>query len=106
MSQPESEARAMIAVFEHTKRQEWGHGIVAWETKDKRGYGFENGRLRIVAEPFFSMMRQVACPDDEARALARCLKPELDAARAEQGPSARVPRSFAGTPTVADQVAI
>ena len=40
---------------------------------------------RVLAEPFFTMMRAVERPRDEIQALLRSLKPELDAARAERG---------------------
>lgn len=72
-------------VFEHKKRREWGLGVLAWETSERRGYVFESGHLRVLAQPFFSMMQEVERPDDEVVALYKCLQPEIDAARAEAG---------------------
>jgi hypothetical protein len=82
------------ALFEHAKRREWGLSIIAWESNTKRGYLFENGQLRILAEQFYSMMREVDRPHDEIQALYDALKPELEAARSEAGvraPSVRRP---------------
>lgn len=73
------------AVFEHDKRREWGLGVLAWESSNKRAYVFENGQLRILVEPFYSMMREVERPVDEIEALLEAIKPELDAARAGFG---------------------
>src|SRR5258706_5087135 len=106
MTQANLEIQKSIAVFEHAKRREWGLGLLAWETKNKRGYVFENGQLRVLAEPFYALMQEVERPHDEVQALLKCLKPELDAARAEQGPSARIPRHGAASMTFEDQIAV
>jgi hypothetical protein len=94
------------SVFEHAKRRDWGLGILAWETTGKRGYVFENGQLRVVVEPFYRLMREVELPLDEVRQLAACLKPELDAARAERGHSSiTVRRPVPARMSFDDQVA-
>lgn len=87
-------------VFEHEKRREWGLGIIAWEDKQKRGYLFENGQLRILAAEFYPLMREVDCPSDEVQALYASLERELKAMGVEgKLPSAglhhaHVPMSF------------
>jgi hypothetical protein len=73
------------AVFEHAKRREWGLGILAWEDRAKRGYLFENGQLRIVAEEFYPLMREVDRPEDEVMALYDALRPELEAVARDAG---------------------
>jgi hypothetical protein len=78
-----SEALPLRGVFEHAKRREWGLGIIAWERKNRRGYLFENGQLRILASEFYSLMREVDCPEDEVQALYDSLKRELKAAGVE-----------------------
>jgi hypothetical protein len=85
MTQALSDESTDLAVFEHKKRREWGLAVLAWEHRDKRGYVFENGQLRVLVQAFFSMMRQVDRPTEEVRALHETLRPELDAARAEMG---------------------
>ena len=54
-----------LPVFEHIKRRDWGLGILAWEKQSTRGYLFENGQLRVMAEEFYSLMREVDRPHDE-----------------------------------------
>lgn len=94
------------AVFEHEKRRDWGIGVLAWETKDKRGYVFEDGQLRVLAEPFFGLMREVDRPLDEVQALLACLKPELDAAREEQHEVLRSPHRAIQVMPFDEQVAL
>lgn len=74
-----------LLVFQHEKRREWGLAVLAWEHRDKRGYVFENGQLRVLVQAGFPMMRQVDRPTDEIRALHETLRPELDAARSDVG---------------------
>ncbi len=85
MTQAISDNPSGLAVYQHKKRREWGLAVLAWEHRDKRGYVFENGQLRVLVQDFFSMMREVECPSEDARALYETLRPELDAARAQVG---------------------
>jgi hypothetical protein len=98
-------AETPLAVFEHQKRREWGLGIIAWQDKQKRGYLFENGQLRILAEEFYPLMREVDRPQDEVQALFDALKPELDAARREAGIHVRTPRHAPAVLSFDDQLA-
>jgi hypothetical protein len=82
-----------LPVFEHVKRRDWGLGILAWERQRTRGYLFENGQLRILAEEFYSFMREVDRPHDEVMALYDCLNRELAAARIEGGSTVQLPRN-------------
>lgn len=93
------------AVFQHAKRQEWGLGILAWEDRAKRGYLFENGQLRIVAEEFYSLMREVDRPEDEVRALYDALRPELEAVARSAGFQVRTPKRAGRALTFDDQLA-
>lgn len=79
--------------------------MLAWESANRRGYVFENGQVRVLAEPFYALMREVDRPLDEIQALFKCLKPELDAARAEQGAAIHTPRPAASAMTFQDQIA-
>ena len=106
MTQASGENHEHLGVFEHQKRREWGLGILAWEKSNRRGYVFENGHVRVLAEPFYALMREVDRPLDEVRALYKCLKPELDAARAEHGSEARTPRDTAVSMSFDDQVRV
>jgi len=106
MTESVSRTVPVRAVFEHQKRRDWGLGVLAWETKDKRGYVFENGQLRVLAEPFFALMREVDRPLDEVQALLACLKPELDAARADQDHVVRSPHRAVQVMPFDEQVAV
>lgn len=106
MTQDLAETHNSFAVFEHEKRREWGLSVLAWESKNKRGYVFENGQLRVLAEPFYAMMREVDRPFDEVQALFKCLKPELDAARAEQGTMIHSAKPPAKSMSFDDQIAV
>lgn len=46
-------------LFGHTNRPEWGLAMIVWERDDKRGYLFEDGTLRVLAEPFYRFMQPV-----------------------------------------------
>lgn len=106
MTRMVSEVPKLSSVFEHQKRREWGLGVLAWESKNRRGYVFENGQVRVLAEPFYALMREVDRPLDEVQALLKCLKPELDAARAEQSAVLHTPRPAAASMTFDDQMAV
>ena len=95
-----------LGVFEHTKRREWGLGILAWESNDRRGYVFESGHLRVLAQPFYAMMQPVERSADEVRALYKSLQPEIDAARAEVGTSVIKRPDMARVMSFEDQLAV
>ena len=100
-----SQAPDYLPVFEHVKRRDWGLGILAWERQRTRGYLFENGQLRVMAEEFYSFMREVDRPRDEVVALYECLNRELGAARIEGGLVVQLPR-HSTTMSLDDQIQI
>ncbi len=107
MSETTIEASNHHAVFEHAKRREWGLGVIAWEDGNKRGYVFENGQLRILAEQFYPLMREVDRPQDEVEALFVALRPEIDAARREAGVALRAARpQSASAMSIDDQIKV
>ncbi|NNF37019.1 MAG: hypothetical protein HKN71_00005 [Gemmatimonadetes bacterium] len=40
----------------HVKRPQWGLAILAWERDEKRGYQFEDGRLRVFSSAYANLM--------------------------------------------------
>lgn len=56
-------------LYEHTKKQEWGVAILAWERDGRRGYQFEDGKLRVFKDGYYQLMQEVDRPADETRAL-------------------------------------
>ncbi|MEX1367438.1 MAG: hypothetical protein AB1Z98_30200, partial [Nannocystaceae bacterium] len=51
----------------HTRREQWGRALMVWERENKRGYQFEDGEVRVFAEPFFSLLQPAAKPDPVLR---------------------------------------
>jgi len=43
----------------HTKRPEWGVGILAWDQGDTRAYQFEDGRMRKFRKGFFELIEPI-----------------------------------------------
>lgn len=46
-----------VPIYRHDKRSDWGAALLTWERDDKRGYLFEDGVHRVIAEPYFHLMR-------------------------------------------------
>lgn len=49
-------------LYRHAKRPEWGVAILAWEEGGKRGYQFDDGRLRVFKKGYYSLMEQAEAP--------------------------------------------
>jgi hypothetical protein len=90
----------MPSLFAHTRRQDWGVGVLAWELGGKRGYLFEDGEERTLASGFYALMGRVEQPSPEQKAVSVRLHRML-AARAR----ARHLATEAQGPTFYDQVA-
>jgi hypothetical protein len=95
-----------LPVFEHVKRRDWGLGILAWEKSSTRGYVFENGQTRILAQDFYALMREVDRPLDEVQALYDSLSRELDAARSAGGADLPGPKRAIPKMSLDDQIAV
>ena len=46
-----------VPVYCHVKRPEWGLSLLAWERAERRGYYFEDGVLRVIAQPYYHHMQ-------------------------------------------------
>lgn len=51
-----------ISFYRHTRKQEWGLALILWERDGKRGYKFEDGKERVIAEPYYKLLSRT---DDE-----------------------------------------
>lgn len=49
-------------LYRHTKRDDWGLAILAWEENGRRAYQFDDGKLRVFKEGYYSLME----PADDA----------------------------------------
>lgn len=58
-------------LFQHAVKPEWGVALMAWERDGKRGYQFEDGKLRVIKNGYYHFLREIDRPADETeRALA------------------------------------
>lgn len=46
-------------LYRHVKRPEWGVAILAWEKGKRRGYQFDDGKLRKIRKGYYSFMEPV-----------------------------------------------
>lgn len=61
-------------LFAHATRKEWGVGVLAWETANKRGYLFHDGVERTLAAGFYEMMGIVEHPSEDQAILCQRLR--------------------------------
>lgn len=55
-------------LYRHVKRPRWGLAMLAWDDNhDKRGYQFEDGKLRIFKRGFYRLLEEVDPPADRAQ---------------------------------------
>lgn len=69
-------------LFVHSKRRDWGLAILAWEDATKRGYQFEDGKLRTIKKGWYDLLEPVDRPLDIARQVARQLGRDLQVSQA------------------------
>jgi len=72
-------------LYRHTKRPEWGVAILAWEKGGRRAYQFEDGRMRIFREGYYSLMK----PVDEVPGSEEALVADLESAVAAHNGGAK-----------------
>ncbi len=84
--------------YEHVARPEWGVAVLTWEGEGKRGYRFDDGKLRVFKEGYFHLMRQAEADRGQREALAAYVRRKPGERRAP----ARVPDADAIT--LADQI--
>ena len=66
------------ALLQHSRRPEWGLAVIAWERDGKRGYLFESGMLRVLAEEFYKFMTPVEQFGEANRATFERLMAQVD----------------------------
>lgn len=76
-------------IYTHTKRDEWGYAIRAFESADRRAYQFEDGQLRVFKKGYYDLMQPASAGTDETRRIVESLKSmvkKASAVRAEMRP--------------------
>ena len=94
-----SKPDGLPALYQHAVKTEWGLAILAWERDGKRGYQFEDGKLRIFKDGYFDKLvevdRSLAETEDVVADLSRQLgRTENRLERKEAGVSGKPLLSF------------
>lgn len=69
-----------LSLYRHSKCDDWGLAILAWERDDRRGYQFEDGKLRIIKQGYYSLLQEVNEQVDGAGELIAQLRRRAGAA--------------------------
>lgn len=81
---------ATLTLYRHTKKPEWGTAVIAWERDGKRAYLFDSGMVKVLAEPFYSLMAPVEAESAElAMRLTGHLERSALSSRTRTAPSVR-----------------
>lgn len=64
-------------LYRHASKPKWGLAILAWSKPDRRGYQFEDGKLRILMSGYYAKLEPVDLPHDEKQAMLRRLGARL-----------------------------
>lgn len=63
-----------VAFYRHSRQPGWGIGLIVWERDGKRGYKFEDGQLRIIAEPYYKLLEPAENPSPDSPLMAELQK--------------------------------
>lgn len=69
-----------LSLYRHSKCDDWGLAILAWERDDRRGYQFEDGKLRVIKQGYYSLLQEVDEQVDGAGELIAQLRRRAGAA--------------------------
>lgn len=69
-------------LFTHAVKPEWGLALLAWERDGKRGYQFEDGKLRVIKDGYYHFLHEIDRPRDETERAVRELNLKLGRRRA------------------------
>jgi hypothetical protein len=53
------------ALYVHERRPRWGYAVLAYDHLDKRGFQFEDGKLRVFKRGYYQLLREVDPPIDK-----------------------------------------
>lgn len=69
-------------LFRHTVHPEWGAALLAWNTDDKYGFQFEDGKQRVFLSAYLHLLEEVDLPLHRATSIAARLRRKLGIAEA------------------------
>lgn len=58
----ETQSRQEDVLYFHMTRKQWGLALLAWDHGDKRGYQFEDGKLRVFKQGYFDLLEEAEAP--------------------------------------------
>jgi len=67
-------------LYRHSKRPEWGVGLLAWERGSTRAYQFEDGRLRKIRKGFYKLLEPADDLGDREDRIRKNLRRVVNAA--------------------------
>lgn len=76
-SQDPTTTTANDHLFSHRVRPDWGLALMAWERDGKRGYQFEDGKLRVFKNGYYHYLQLVDRPRDETDRVIASLTTKL-----------------------------
>jgi len=77
---------AASALYQHSKRPEWGLAILAWDRGSRRAFQFEDGKLRVFKQGYYEMVEPVTGPVERAAETVAELERKLGSARTPAAP--------------------
>lgn len=79
-----------MPLFQHSRREQWGLALLAWEGPDTRRYQFQDGHLRTFKKGFYHLFVEVDRPLEETWEAVSELTQKLDLTRARRDRLAEV----------------
>lgn len=67
----------IVPLYAHNTVEDWGLAILAWERGPRRGYQFEDGKLRVFRKGYYNMLHEVDTPADRAIRVVTELKRKM-----------------------------
>ena len=94
------------ALYQHTRRPEWGLAIIATENRDSREYQFQDGKIRTIKEGYYHLLEPIEKPDDESDRIVGELEQQRDRLATRSRMLERAKREGKKIFTVKEQVAL
>jgi hypothetical protein len=94
------------ALFQHTRRPEWGLAIIAKEKRDSRDYQFQDGKIRTIKEGYYHLLEEIERPGNDAERIASELGQQMDRLKTRERMLERAKKEGKKIYTVKDQLAL
>lgn len=71
------ESKKTDVLYSHKTRKEWGFALLVWDHDDKRGYQFEDGKLRVFKKDYFGLLEMSDAPSEDTAPVVAALRRRL-----------------------------